>query len=182
MSGGNMEIVRKTLSRQEWYSDAERRFEHRMVSEPEFEGAVGLITFTDIKKPFMIHSSKGDFCIADRGYQWLEVVPKDGHWALTAMFHEDGELFQQYFDITQKNDVTEDGDAAFYDMFLDVVVAGRQKPVLLDAEELTQAFQIGILTIKEYEMAKEQAEKIVEAYLDHREKIEETLKRYREMF
>ena len=114
-------IKKKHLDRRGWYTDSERDFVCMYHRDDVFHGGIGLITFTGLKQPEYVNSPEGPLCIADHGYQWLELVPEDGHFAVTAMFHEDV-LFQQYIDITLQNEVAEDGNAAFLDLLLDVVV------------------------------------------------------------
>ena len=101
--------------------------------------------------------------IAANGYQWLELVPEGGHFALTAMFH-DGTLFEQYTDITLRNEVNENGDAAFYDLLLDVVVLSDGTPSVLDREELDEALAGGIISRAEYALALQTADRVVDFY------------------
>ena len=80
-------IKKKHLNRREWYEEFERDFSCMYQKDEFFEGGIGLITFTDMKEPSEVNTGDGKLCIAARGYQWLEFVPKGGHCALTAMFY-----------------------------------------------------------------------------------------------
>ena len=124
---------------------------------------------------------EGPLCIADHGYQWLEIVPEDGHFALTAMFHDDA-LFQQYIDITLRNEVEKDGNALFYDLLLDVVVLQDGTPRIVDAEELETALAGGLVTGEEYELARQAADQVVETWNSHKTLIREKLYEYRDLF
>ena len=115
------------MDRREWYSASDRDFACIYHRDNCFRGGVGLLTFTGLKEPESVDSPEGPLCIAANGYQWLELVPEDGHFALTAMFRGDT-LFEQYTDITLRNEVAENGDAAFYDLLLDVVVLSDGTP------------------------------------------------------
>ena len=174
-------IKKKHLDRREWYTDSEREFLCLYHKDDHFHGGIGLITFTGLKKPEVVDTPEGPLCIADNGYQWLEIVPEDGQFALTAMFHDDI-LFQQYIDITLRNEVYEDGNAVFYDLMLDVVVLGDGTPQIVDIEELETALSDGVITRYEYELAKLTADKIAKAYISSKEQIAKNLYVYRNLF
>ena len=175
------EIRKKHLDRREWYSDSERDFVCIYHKDSFFRGGIGLLTFTGLKKPEMVDTVEGPFCIADNGYQWLEIVPEGGHYALTAMFH-DGRLFQQYIDITLNNEVMENGDAVFLDLFLDVVVLQDGTPRIIDAEELEEALSDGVITRDEYELAVRTANEVADLYTLKKELIERKLYGYKALF
>jgi predicted RNA-binding protein associated with RNAse of E/G family len=174
-------IKKKHLDRREWYSDSDRDFACLYHADNEFHGGIGLITFTGLKKPDVVDTPDGQLCIADKGYQWLELVPDDGHFALTAMFHHDI-LFQQYIDITLRNEVKKDGNAEFFDLLLDVVVLQDGTPRVVDAEELESALFSEAITRDEYELAKRTADKVVECWNANRALIEKKLYEYRALF
>ena len=174
-------IKKKHLDRREWYTDSERDFACMYHRDDDFHGGIGLITFTGLKKPDVADTPEGLLCIADNGYQWLELVPEDGHFAVTAMFH-DGALFQQYIDITLRNEVEEDGNAQFYDLLLDVVVLQDGTPRVVDTEELEAALSGGIITGEAYELARQAADQVLETWKSRKTLIEKKLYEYRALF
>lgn len=173
-------IKKKHLDRREWFTDSDRGFACRYHKDEVFRGGIGLITFTGLKKPEIVDTPEGPLCIADNGYQWLEIVPEAGHFAVTAMFHDDV-LFQQYIDITLQNEVGEDGNAVFFDLLLDVVVLGDGTPRIVDAEELEEALSGGIITRDEYDLARQAADQVVETWNSHKTQIRKKLYEYREL-
>lgn len=174
-------IRKKHLDRREWYTDSDRVFACRYHRDDVFCGGMGLITFTGLKKPEIADTPGGPLCIADNGYQWLEIVPEEGHIAVTAMFHEDV-LFQQYIDITLRNEVSEDGNAVFYDLLLDVVVLGDGTPRIVDTEELEAALSGGSITRDAYDLARQAADRAAETWRSHKTLIAQKLYEYRELF
>ena len=174
------ELKQKHLDRREWYADTERDFVSVYHQDECFTGAVGLLTFTGLKKPEIVRSVRGEMCIADNGYQWLELVPENGRWALTAMFRGDA-LFEQYIDITLENRVSGDGNAVFTDLLLDVVILSDGNPVILDEDELDAALAGGVVTPEQYALAKQTAGEIVSFYTAHRESVRRKLYEYRAM-
>ena len=169
------------MDRREWYTDTERSFTCIYHRDDFFRGGIGLITFTGLRKPETVESPEGPLCIADNGYQWLELVPEDGHFALTAMFH-DGILFQQYIDISLRNEVEEDGNAVFFDLLLDVVVLRDGIPRIIDAEELEEALSGGLITRDEYELAGKTADRAVSCWKKNKTLIRDKLYEYRALF
>ena len=145
-----------------------------------FEGAIGLISFTGLESPEIIKTPKGERCIADNGYRWLELVPKDGNWAV--MIDKDGEIFNCYFDITKENCIEEDGNAVFFDAFLDVAVSEEGVPVILDRDELDAALQEGVVSDEEYKLFNQTAAKIVSCFTENRALIYDILVQYKEFF
>ncbi len=175
-----LEVRKKNLDRREWYSDSDRDFSCVYHKDEFFDGGIGLVTFTGIPKPDEVETKDGILCIADKGYQWLELAPKNGNYVLTAMFHGD-ELFQHYIDITLKNEVSENGDAVFYDLFLDVVLNEKGECNVIDTEELDEALSTGVISKADYDMAIKTAEEIVDFYKQKAFEIEKKLMEYRSL-
>lgn len=119
-------------------------------------------------------------CIADKGYQWLELAPKDGNYVLTAMFREN-RIFQIYIDITSKNIVSENGDAIFYDIFLDIVIKNGQIQTI-DDNELEEALSQNVINYDEYMNAKNNAKTLVDFYVANEIMLEQKLYEYLMLF
>lgn len=175
-----LEIKKKNLDRREWYSDSDKKFSCRCVKDDFFEGGLGLVTFTGIKTPDMVDTIWGEVCIADKGYRWLELAPKDKNYVLTAMICED-EIFQIYVDISMENKIFENGDAEFLDLFLDIVI--REDEVrILDSEELDEALDEGVITDTQYQLAKKTAEDLIIFFKENQKVITNKLYEYLKLF
>lgn len=174
-----MEIIKKHLDRREWYTGSERTFSCRYQKDDFFEGAIGLITFTGLQKPTVVSGSGGALCIADKGYQWLELAPKDRRHVVTAMFKAD-KLFQIYVDITLENSVFASGDAEFDDLFLDIVI-NEDALSILDRNELDAALDAGIISKKDYYIAVQEAESFIAFYNTEKSTIKAKLFEYRDL-
>ena len=170
----------KHLDRREWFTDAERQFSCIRYEDSCFRGGIGCLTFTDMHRPMTVDTAEGRLCIADRGIDWLELVPEGGHFVLTAMFRE-GELFQQYIDMTLQNVVPANGAALFQDLILDVVILGDGSPRVMDRDELEDALRRGWITQEEYALALKTAEDVIGFYRAHGAQIAMKLREYRSM-
>lgn len=159
-----MRLVKKSLRRDEWNFNANKKFSSLQVFEQEFIGTIGFITFSEVKEPFVIEYPNRKVCLIDNGYQWLQVAPKEQNWWLTVLFDEKGMVLESYFDITKSNEFLDEFNPTFLDMFLDVVLIPNQDPILLDEDELEEAFQQELITKEEYDLAFLVAKKIVQGY------------------
>lgn len=175
-----VEIKLKNLDRREWYSDTDRDFSCMYREDDFFEGGIGLITFTGLKAPDEVDSPSGKLCIADKGYQWVELAPKNGNYVITSMFHDD-KIFQHYIDITLKNKVSDDGNAVFYDLLLDIVCSENGDLNIVDSEELEEALSAGVVSQEEYNLAKDTAEEVISLFRTNKELLEKKLFEYREL-
>lgn len=175
-----LEVREKNLDRREWYNDTDRDFVCVYHKDDFFEGGIGLLTFTGLKTPEEVETMQGTLCIADTGYQWLELAPKGKNFVLTVMFR-DGKIFQHYVDITRENVVKDDGDAVFYDLFLDVVFNDKGMAGIIDADELKEAYETGVISSKDVDLANRAADEVVEFYKNNRAKLEEKLYEYRSL-
>lgn len=169
------------MDRREWFAASDYEYACIYHKDECFRGGIGLLTFTGLKQPESVDSPEGPLCIADNGYQWLELVPDGGHFALTVMFRGD-DLFEQYADITLRNEVAENGDAVFYDLLLDVVVLGDGTPCVLDREELEEALAGGAVTREEYDLALRTAGQVMDFFTTHKALIRQKLFEYKAFF
>lgn len=176
-----LEVKKKNLDRREWYSDTDRDFACVYHKDEYFDGGIGLLTFTGIKAPDEVDTEFGRLCIADKGYQWLELSPKGRNFTLTSMFNGDN-LFQHYIDITLKNEVADNGDAVFYDLFLDVVFNEQGMACVIDTEELDEALETGVIGREDYDLAKRTADEVMEFFKKNKGALEKKLFEYRELF
>ena len=176
-----VEIKKKNLDRREWYSDTDKDFTCRYHKDDFFDGGIGLVTFTGIAAPDEVDSPSGKLCIADKGYQWLELAPKGGNYVITSMFHDD-KIFQHYVDITLRNEIADNGDAVFYDLLLDVVIAEDGTPAVIDTEELEEALATGVISQRDYDLAKKTAQDVADYFAGNKQLIEDKLFEYRKLF
>jgi predicted RNA-binding protein associated with RNAse of E/G family len=73
-------------------------------------------------------------------------LPLKEFWCITAFYGPDNELLQWYFDISKGNFLDENAMPCIDDIFLDLVILPNGKPVTLDADELQEALDKGVIT------------------------------------
>lgn len=155
-------IKRKYLDRSNWKRVIEKSFKSKFINSEEFSGNISLISIEKVSTPLVKSMLGKDYCLANEGFTWLEQLPKDKNYCITTMFDDKGEIVQWYFDVIKAQGVTNRGVAYFDDLFLDVVVLPHGEIILLDEDELQEALTKNEITQMEYDMAYEEANRIME--------------------
>ncbi len=151
----------KTLSRREWRGELQKESRRIEVSDGFFEGHVGLIRFSGVKKPMSASLDGKTYDIIAEGVYWLQLAPSHENWWLTALYGPDKSLKQFYFDITDGNFIDETGEPSFYDLMLDVVALPDGSIHLLDMDELDKALEDGFITPEQHARSVRDAEKLM---------------------
>lgn len=152
----NMEIVK------------EGNFKIKSFDNADFVGDVALIKFNKMNKPYMIENIK--LCMANDNYKWLEFYDYNKKYRLTAMYNENNEIIEWYFDIARKIG-KENGMPYEDDLYLDVVVTPTGDITLLDEDELKEALDRFEVNESDYDMAYNEAKKLIELLEDNKDKL-----------
>lgn len=130
----------------------------RNFNNSDFNGDVALIRFNKMYKPYLIEST--NLCLANNNYKWLEFYDYSKKYRLTAMYNEKNEIVEWYFDIARR--IGKENDMPYEDdLYLDVVVNSRREIILLDENELDEAFKRFEVNKKDYEMAYNEANNLM---------------------
>jgi predicted RNA-binding protein associated with RNAse of E/G family len=78
-----------------------------------------------------------------------------------------GDIVSYYFDITDSNMLSGDGDSYFYDLYLDVVLLPNGKIYLLDEDELLEALRQGVISQRQFDSAYETARMLLAKLPNH---------------
>ena len=159
-----MRLKLRSLRRDEWKSILQKSMKSLKVEEEGFCGTIGLLTIEEIEKTLIVSYPKYNVTIADKGYHWLQLAPKNENWWLTVLYDDQDTLIESYFDITKSNDFEYEDNHTYIDMFLDVVFSKEREPVILDEDELKQALDEKLITNQEYEFAFFVAKSIIKGY------------------
>ena len=89
----------------------------KRVEEKYFNGYICLVKMKNVKKPWIVKDDELEDCILDENYEWLEIYPDNEKYAITAMFDDNNNLIEWYFDIIKTNGV-ENGVPYIYDLFV----------------------------------------------------------------
>lgn len=119
------------------------------INEEDFVGDIYLNNFIEVSEPFLLDNG---LCIQDNNYKWLEFYNYSSKVRLTAIYDENNEIIEWYFDIA-KEIGKENGIPYEDDMYLDVVLRPNGEIILLDEDELKEALDEQIITKKEFDNA-----------------------------
>ncbi|MBE5767106.1 MAG: DUF402 domain-containing protein [Clostridiales bacterium] len=156
-------IQEKDIRRSEWTRILSRSFATESFSSRDLSGEIALIRIDKTKSPLFVTTNGRQYKIVDDGFRWLQIAPKDANWWLTAMFTQDGEALQYYFDVTLENRVSSGGNSTFLDLFLDVVMLPGGECILLDKDELDEALTQSVITPEQHAFAWKTANMLLEA-------------------
>lgn len=145
IEGDMMRIKTKKASRPGWNRVTKKEYQCVYECRDDFKGYVSRLTIVDIKTPLRAYFSGKKIKVADIGYTWYMLFPKDKHYALTAMVDGSGQVIQCYFDIIDHTYIDEHGIPSFEDWFLDVVITDYACEIV-DMDELSQALLEGVIS------------------------------------
>lgn len=154
-------LKRKYGDRSNWARIIERQFAQSYIEDTGFNGNVTLIDMIKVSEPLVVTYGEDNICIVEDGYKWLFQFPNNKHYAVTTMFNEKGKVVQRYIDICMENGV-ENGVPFNDDLFLDIVVLPSGRVIVLDEDELEEALANGEVTQELYDLAWDEATRLLE--------------------
>lgn len=167
-----MKIKRKDMQRTGWQRVLQKEYisEVRTFSD-KYKGVISLSYWKTVSEPFAIPCESNDVIIIDSNYKWLQIALENQFFWMTAMFNNDNELIEIYFDITSGNHFDDEKNPYFNDMFLDLVVTSGKSIQILDEDELENALKINIITKAEYDLAIHTADKLYKYLTQYQDNI-----------
>ncbi|KAA1042379.1 DUF402 domain-containing protein [Macrococcus equipercicus] len=150
----------KYIDKRHWRRLQRRDYKEIRLEDTRFDGIVGLVTMQKVKSPLQVEVVGKCITVADAGYQWLQLLPKDKLYSITAMYDNYGRPVQYYIDVNDHNFI-ELGEARANDLFLDVLVLPTGEYELVDEADLKFALKKGSITKKQYDSAYQTAHYIM---------------------
>lgn len=144
------------------------------IKEKNFSGDIYFYNFINVKAKTIIPNFR---CILDNNYKWLEFYDYNSKVKLTAIYDENNEIIEWYFDIARE--IGKYGNVPFEDdLYLDVVVTSEGKIILLDEDELKGALDRMEITNREYKEAYKEANQLIDRLSNKKEELEEFTHKY----
>ena len=128
-------------------------YKKRSIKSDEFTGDICYYKFNSVNKKIYIPNGT---CIMDNDYEWLEFYDYNSKIKLSALYNQNKEIIEWYFDIT-KVIGKENGIPYEDDLYLDVVVNPEGEIILLDEDELKAALDRLEISKEDYNMAYNEA-------------------------
>lgn len=133
-------------------NDGQYEYRQERIEEEYINGYVCYIKMKDVKNPLIVQDGELDVCLLDEDYVWIEVYPDNENYAITIMYDDKGNLIEWYFDIAKEVGV-ENGIPYEDDLYLDLLIKPNGVSIILDEDELKDAFNNGIITKKDIDLA-----------------------------
>lgn len=137
------------------------------VNDKCFSGDIYYYNFVEVKDKITIPDGK---FIMDNNYKWLEYYDYNSKIKLTAIYDDNNEIVEWYFDIARKIG-KEKGIPYEDDLYLDVVVTPTGEIILLDENELKAAYDRLEVNKKDYDMAYYEAQKLMRRLKENTDRL-----------
>lgn len=153
-------------------------FETKSVETKNFTGDICYYHFKDIAEKMYIPNGK---CILDDGYEWIEFYDYNSKIKLSAVYDDKSTIIEWYFDVARR--IGKENNVPYEDdLYLDVVVRPNGEIILLDEDELKEAYDRFEVSKAEFEMAYDEANKLIEKLTGNKDKLEEFTNGYLKVF
>lgn len=144
------------------------------IHENDFCGDVFLNDFTQVKNPTLLENG---LCLIDANYKWLQFYDDGSKVCLTAIYNEKNEIVEWYFDIAREIG-KENGVPYEDDLYLDIALKPNGETVLLDEDELKEAFERMEMTKKEFDEAYEIVRNLMKRLQGNQDKVKDFTDKY----
>ncbi len=159
-------MKRKMANAQNHKSIIKSKYINKFIKAGEFKGNISLIKIEEVKNEwYVIRKSGIEECILAPKYKWLEIYPDNENYAITAMYDENNNIIEWYFDVIKGSGVI-DKVPYIDDLYLDVVLTHSKEIVVLDESELEEALQKEDITKEEFDLAKKVGAELVKKVED----------------
>ena len=141
-------------------------YSQKKIDSIEFKGYACYIKIKDVKRPLIVNNGKEEICIKDNGYEWIEVYPENGKYAITIMLDDNHNLIEWYFDISKKIGL-ENGIPFEDDLYLDMIITPNGEKIIIDEDELLEAREKEIITQEDADSAYKTLKEIESKYANN---------------
>lgn len=174
-----MQLEKKYISKNNWKRVIEREDAYTSIEEKDMSGEAYLLHIKKVTSPCIKeYENKIKLEIVNDGFYWLQLGIRDKNYWITAMYNNKKELIQYYIDITKQNVINNNGNSYFYDLFLDIVILNKGQVLLLDKKELDKALYEKVITKEEYELAQNEANKIIDKFSKNTTELDKLCEKY----
>jgi len=159
----------------------EGNYTQKRIDEEYFKGYICDIKIQGVNKPLIVNNGVTEICIKDNDYEWFEVYPDNENYAITIMFDDKFNLIEWYFDIAKEvgieNDIPYEDD-----LYLDMIITPDGQKLVLDEEELIDAFNRGEIVQSDVDLAYQTLKKLENLYASNLDDLIQLTNKFCEMF
>jgi uncharacterized protein len=155
-------LKRKLADRLTWRRILQRRFGVQYVETEEFVGYVTLLCMDVVREPLWLELVDQRICVVDNDFTWLQQFPTSAHHAITTNFDAEGRVIAWYIDICKQHGVTAEGTPWYDDLYLDLGIFPSGQINVLDADELDDALQRGLISQADHDLAWRETKRLLQ--------------------
>lgn len=142
----------------------DKEFWYKYIEEENFKGYISYLKLKEVEKEWYVpRDGREPDCIQAKDYIWLSIYPMKKNYGITAMLNDKSEIVEWYFDITNSTGI-EENVPYIEDLYLDVVITNQNEIIILDEDELEEAYSNNDITKEQYILALNQKEELVKKY------------------
>lgn len=144
---------------------------HMRMDTEDFHGLVSVIQLSRGDYYFWDMPKAGKAPVCGEGMVWLQLIPDNQYRAITAKFLPESRTIQEktyskavsvwYVDVIDRWGYDDDGVAYFMDQYLDVIFDMEGDVMIMDRDELDDAYRSGELSKEQYRRAIAEGDAIV---------------------
>ncbi|MBE5782677.1 MAG: DUF402 domain-containing protein [Clostridiales bacterium] len=143
----------KRLDRDTWKDIKKKRYIQKRISTPFGDGYAALLYLDDVDAPVAWNFPEGKVTVCEKGMKWLELLPENDHYLITAMISPEGKINEWYIDMIAGWGFDDDGVIYYDDLYLELIATPAGTIIIDDMDELEQALAEKDITTQQYEMA-----------------------------
>lgn len=159
-------MKRKRLDRNIWTSIISKRYFQQYVKEDDFEGIVSLLYIDEVSKPSIWEDPNNKITVCANGMKWLQILPTNDNYLITAMINNQNEIEVWYIDIIVGYGYDTDNVIFFDDLYLDLIISPNGDLKIDDMDELEEALKQNDITMDLYSLAISTKDKLQKEILD----------------
>ena len=159
---------RKVANHPDWKRVKAARFAVLSLEEDYFSGRVSLFYIDSAVDPLEVQYDGHLLRILDDGYSWLRHFPVGTQYIVTTMFAPDGQILQWFIDLCLSHGTTTEGIPWWDDLYLDVAILPSGQIFVLDADELDEALDKGIISAKDHSSMWQEAQRLIDLIREER--------------
>lgn len=153
-------MKKKRLTYEDWMVITSQRYHQLNMDTDFFKGIVALKYIDEVATPQIWKFNDDKIIVCDAGMKWLQMIPFNEKYTITAMINKNNEIELWYIDMIADYGIDNDGIAYFHDLYLDLVVYPDGTIKIDDMDELVEALEQKVITPDLYKLALETSEKL----------------------
>jgi predicted RNA-binding protein associated with RNAse of E/G family len=166
-------MKKKRLVYDTWTEITSKRYAHMNMDNEFFKGIAAVLYIDEVSSPQSWEFNGEKIVVCDAGMKWLQLIPLNETYAITAMMNSNNEIELWYIDMIADYGVDNDNIPYFHDLYLDLVVYPDGTIKIDDRDELEEAYKQKIITSDLYKLALETSEKLIKGILTDIPKLTE---------